>query len=200
MKLLVNLSAWCYRAVTLPVLLFALIIFMFFMVIVLPSMSGQLSGLTGAAVSPDTSFIYSAGDLYNMAEAYGETGRSYYIYQRFTFDLAWPAVYLLFYVAVLTALFRVLPGGHLLRLANLFPFGGALFDLLENISAALVMYRYPRVSPVAANLAPLFTVTKWVLIAASSLAVLVGIFIAISAYVKEKKKQIYRSESSNQIE
>jgi hypothetical protein len=75
-----------------------------------------------------------------------------------------------------------------------------LFDLLENISAAFVMYRYPRVSPVAANLAPLFTFTKWVLIGASSVAVVVGIFIAFSANANEKKKQISHSESSKQIE
>ncbi len=186
MKLLANLSAWCYRVVTLPVLLLALILFMLFIVIVLPSMAGRLAELTGAAVSPDTSFIYSAEDLYAMAEVYGETGRSYYVYQRFTFDLVWPAVYLFFYVAVITSLFRVLPGGHLLRLANLLPFGGAMFDLLENFSAAFVMYRYPRLSHVAANLAPLFTFAKWVLIGASSAAIVVGIFIAIRKYGNKK--------------
>lgn len=194
MKLLSNLSAWCYRVVTLPVLVFALILFILFMVLVLPSMAGRLAGLTGAAVSPDTSFIYSAGDLYTMAEAYGEIGRSYYVYQRFTFDLAWPAVYLLFYVTVITSLFQGLPGGHLLRLVNLLPFGGALFDLLENSSAALVMYRYPRLSPVAANLAPLFTAAKWILIGASSAAVIVGIFVAIRNYENKEKKQTSRSD------
>ena len=187
MKLLSNLSAWCYRIVTLPVLVFALILFMFFVVIVLPSMSGRLAELTGVAVSPDTSFIYSAGDLYAMAEAYGESGRSYYVYQRFTFDLIWPAVYLLFYVTVITSLFRAMPGGHYLRLVNLLPFGGVLFDLLENISAARVMYRYPSLSPVAANLAPLFTAAKWLLIGASSAAVIVGIVIAINKYENKNK-------------
>ena len=157
-------------------------------------MAGRLADLTGAAVSPDTSFIYSAGDLYTMAEAYGEIGRSYYVYQRFTFDLAWPAVYLLFYVTVITSLFQGLPGGHLLRLVNLLPFGGALFDLLENSSAALVMYRYPRLSPVAANLAPLFTAAKWILIGASSAAVIVGIFVAIRNYENKEKKQTSRSD------
>jgi hypothetical protein len=64
LKLLSNLSAWCYRVVTPLILLFALILFALFMVLVLPSMAGRLADLTGAAVSPDTSFIYSAGDLY----------------------------------------------------------------------------------------------------------------------------------------
>lgn len=186
MKLLSNLSAWCYRAVTPLILLFALILFALFMALVLPSMSGRLADLTGVAVSPDTSFIYSSKDLYAMAEAYGETGRSYYVYQRFTFDLVWPTVYLLFYVAVITSLFRVLHGEHLFRLFNLLPFGAALFDLLENISAAFVMYRYPRESPVAANLAPLFTFAKWALIGASSLAIVVGIFMAFRNYLNKK--------------
>jgi hypothetical protein len=186
LKLITNLSAFCYRVVTLPLLCFSLITFILFLVLVLPSMAGRLADLTGAAVSPDTSFAYSAGDLYAMAEAYGETGRSYYIYQRFTFDLAWPAVYLFFYVTVITYLFRALPKGHLMRLFNLLPFGGVLFDLLENSSAALVMYRYPRLSPVAANMAPLFTAAKWVFILASSIAIIVGIFVAICNYKNKK--------------
>jgi len=57
-------------------------------------MAGGLAELTGTDVSPDTSVFYSAGELYGMAESYGEEGRAYYIYSRFTFDLIWPAAYL----------------------------------------------------------------------------------------------------------
>lgn len=186
MKHLYNLSAWCYRAVTRPLTILALIIFIVFMLFVLPAMADRLADLTGATGSPDTSFTYTAGELYAMAEAYGETGRSYYIYQRFTFDIAWPVVYLFFYVTVLTSLFRALPEGHLLRLGNLLPFGGALFDLLENSSAAFVMHRYPLLSPVAANLAPLFTAAKWLLIGASSIVIIAGIFVTL-VYYRNKK-------------
>jgi hypothetical protein len=199
LKHLSSLSAWCYRIITVPVLLLALIVFILFLLFVLPSMAGRLADLTGVTMSPDTSFIYSAGELYVMAEAYGETGRSYYIYQRFTFDLVWPAVYLFFYVAVITSLFRVLPEGHLLRLVNLLPFAGVLFDLLENSSAAFVMHRYPLFSPVAANLAPLFTAAKWVLVGASSVGVIVGIFL-VMLKPGNKKKQTARPGRENQIE
>jgi len=75
MKLLVKLSSWCYRVTTLPVVVAAVLIFVFFMAVILPQMSGQLAAITGVDVTPDTSFIYTARDLYAMAEAYGPDGR-----------------------------------------------------------------------------------------------------------------------------
>jgi len=180
MKYLKRLSEWCYRVINLTVLLAATLIFILFMVLVLPSMAGQLEELTGVSVSPDTSFYYSAGDLYEMAELYGEEGRSYYIYSRFTFDIVWPAVYLAFLVTSLTCIFRNFPRGSSYRLVNLLPFFGAFFDLLENSAASLVMYRFPLPTPVIVNLAPLFTVLKWCFIFLSFIALGAGLLILIS--------------------
>lgn len=179
MRTLNKLSSWCYRVVTLPVLVAALVLFALFMILVLPNMAGQLTALTGVGISPDTSFIYSAKDLYAMAEAYGEEGRSYYIYSRFTFDLAWPAVYLLFFAATITYLYRFIPSGNPLRLVNLLPFAGTLFDLLENSAASLVMYRYPISSGFIASLTPVFTFLKWFFIGLSFIALLMGPLLAL---------------------
>ncbi len=175
MNLFVKLSKWCYRVVTLPVVIAALVVFAFFVVVVLPQMAGQLTALSGVDVSPDTSFIYTVSDLYAMAEAYGPDGRVYYIYSRFTFDLIWPAAYLFFLVATVTYLFRVLPEKSPWRLVNLLPFAGAFFDLFENSAASLVMFRYPAETAVVAQLAPLFTFLKWLFIAFSFVALLAGI-------------------------
>lgn len=168
-------SGWCYRVVSTPVIAGSLAVFILFMLFVLPKMAGRLSEMTGVSVSPDTSFIYSAADLYAMAEAYGAEGRAYYIYQRFTFDLIWPLAYLLFFLALITLLYRHLPAASSLRRVNLLPFAGVLFDLLENSGAAYLMYRYPEPVPFLAALVPVFTFLKWLMIGLSSLAILIGI-------------------------
>ncbi len=178
MKRLKQLSNWCYRVINRPVLLTALIVFLFFMVVVLPAMADNLADITGVEESPDTSLIYSAEDLYSMAEAYGEEGRSYYIYSRYTFDFLWPAAYLFFLTATLTYLFRSYGSASPWRLVNLLPFGGAFFDILENSAASLVMYRYPLSTTVVAQLAPVFTFTKWLFIFLSFTALIYGLLLA----------------------
>jgi hypothetical protein len=177
-------SSWCYRVISTPVIAGSLALFILFMLLVLPKMAGRLSEMTGVDRSPDTSFIYSAADLYAMAEAYGAEGRAYYIYQRFTFDLIWPLVYLLFFVALITLLNRHLPSTSSLRLVNLLPFAGVLFDLLENSGAAYLMYRYPEPVPFLAPLVPVFTFFKWLMIGLSSLAIVAGLIIILLKRLK----------------
>ncbi len=93
LRQIMNLSTCCYRVVSLPLLLVAVVVFVFSVMAILPGMTGNLSENTGTDISPDTSIIYSAEELYKMAENYSVEGRAYYIYSRYTFDLIWPAVY-----------------------------------------------------------------------------------------------------------
>jgi len=180
-----KLSAWCYRMATPPVLIAAVLIFILFIVLVLPEMAGKLTDLTGVGVSPDTSFIYSSADLYAMAEAYGAEGRAYYIRSRYTFDLIFPAVYLVFLAAVISRLFRFLPADDPKRFINLLPFGGAIFDLFENSAASLVMYRYPLLTPFAALLAPVFSFLKWVFIGLSFIGLFLGLALALVRFIRK---------------
>ena len=176
MNYLKNFSAWCYRISTLPLLIISGVVFALFMALVLPAMAGGLSEITGVTRSPDTSFIYKAEELYAMAEAYGEDGRAYYIYTRFTFDIIWPLAYLLFLATSLSYLYKPLVcQKKAWALVNLLPFAGALFDFLENSAASLVMYRYPLLTPVIAQLAPGFTFLKWLAIGASFAALALGV-------------------------
>ncbi len=167
-----------------PVLVSAVTLFLLFMIFVLPVMSGRLSALTGYTVSPDTSFIYSPAELVAMAEAYGPEGRAYYVFSRFTFDLAWPAVYLFFMTSLTTYLLRHLPVSSSWRMLNLLPLAGALFDLLENGAASTVMLLYPYVPLLAAALAPIFTFLKWVTIGLSFAVILVGLGLAVKRILK----------------
>ena len=170
---LARLSRSICRVSTGRVALAALVGFLFFTALVLPVQAARARLMAGGAGSPDLSFFYAAADLYRMAEAYGASGRAAYVHARFTFDVVWPLVYMVFLASSISWVFRtaVGPGSRWLS-ANLLPVAGALFDLLENISASAVMVRYPRTTPLVDVLAPIFTMTKWVLVSGSFMTLL----------------------------
>ncbi len=171
-------SKWISRISTSWVALSALLIFLLFTALVLPGQASQANAENGGAGSPDLSFFYTADDLYQMAESYGEQGRDAYVRARFTFDLVWPVVYTFFLVTGISwVYFRAFPPASLWQRANLVPLFGALFDYLENLSTSLVMARYPDLTPVVDTLAGYFTLVKWVLVTASFVILLFGIVI-----------------------
>jgi hypothetical protein len=184
-----RISGWLQRVSTGWVALAALLIFLLFSALVLPQQAAKAEQETGSADSPDTSFLYTADDLYRMAESYGEQGRQAYIRARFTFDLVWPLVYTLFLVTAISWVFgkAFAPDSHW-QLANLAPLLGALFDYLENLSTSLVMVRYPAQSAGVDLLAPLFTALKWGLLGASFLLLLAGIAMATWRWARRRAR------------
>ena len=167
------------------VALLALVVFVLFTVLVLPGQSASADAASGGAGSPDTSFFYTAEDLYRFAEAYGPAGRQAYIRARYTFDVVWPLVYSFFLVTAISWLTsRAFPIGSRWQRANLVPLLAVLFDFLENLAASVVMQRYPDPTPALAGLAPGMTVLKWVFVGASFallvVAALVGLWRALT--------------------
>lgn len=179
-----KLTSWFYRISRGPLLIIASLVFIFFMVLVLPNMAGQLAEVTGVDVSPDTSLIYSSAELYEMAESYGQEGRAYYIYSRFTFDVVWPLAYMFFLVVTISYLYRDYDIGRPWKMFNLLPLAAGIFDFLENSAASLVMYRYPLETPVVAALAPAFTFIKWVAIGLSFAVLAFGLLMKGKRYIK----------------
>ncbi|MCO6450851.1 MAG: hypothetical protein J5I90_08720 [Caldilineales bacterium] len=162
------------------VTLTGLIIFLLFGALVLPRQAAIAEQTSGGAGSPDTSYFYSASDLYDMAEAYGEAGRAAYVRSRFTFDAIFPLVYTLFLVTSVSWVYgRAFLPGSVWRLANLIPILAMLFDFLENCSASLVMWRYPDPTPIIVHLAPLFTALKWLFVSGSFVALLAGLVVLL---------------------
>ena len=155
------------------VALVALAIFLLFTATVLPGQSARSESRMGRGPQPDSSLFYSAGDLYNMAEAFGPAGRQAYVQARFTFDVVWPLVYAFFLVTSISWLAgKAFPPGSPWRRLNLTPVLGIAFDYLENITTSLVMARYPARTPVADVLAPVFTTLKWLFVGGSFLVLL----------------------------
>ncbi|HEY60085.1 MAG TPA: hypothetical protein G4N92_05310 [Anaerolineae bacterium] len=168
-------SNWFFKISSGRVALAALVIFLLFTALVLPDQAAKLETATGIRESPDTSFIYSANDLYQMADAYGAEGRAAYIRARFSFDLVFPLVFTFFLVTAISWVYaHVFPTESAWRHANLVPLSGMVFDYLENLSASLVMLRYPQRTAVVDWLAPVFTLIKWVFISVSVLLLVAG--------------------------
>jgi hypothetical protein len=182
-----RISDWLRRISTGWVALSALLIFLLFSALVLPQQAAKAAQETGVSDSPDTSFFYSASELYRMAESYGDQGRQAYIRARFTFDLVWPVVYALFLTTAISWVFGRAFGPHSRwQRANLAPLLGALFDYLENLATSLVMLRYPEHTAVVDVLAPVFTALKWSLIGASFALLLGGIMVAAWRWGKQR--------------
>jgi len=182
-----QISDWLRRVSTGWVALAALLIFLLFSALVLPQQATKAEQETGSVDSPDMSFFYSAGDLYRMAESYGEEGRQAYIRARFTFDLVWPLVYTLFLTTSIGWVFgkAFAPDSRWQR-ANLAPLLGTLFDYLENLSTSLVMLRYPDQTAVVDLLAPVFTALKWSFLGASFVLLFGGIMVAAWRWMKQR--------------
>ena len=172
------------------VALSALVIFLLFTALVLPGQASKTEADTGAAGSPDTSFYYTADDLYKMAEAYGKEGGKAYVRARFTFDLVWPLVYTMFLSTGISWVYhRAFAPTSPWQRANMAPILGALFDYLENISTSVVMARYPSPTAVVDTLAAIFTMIKWIFVNGSFALLLIGIAVGVWRWARARGRQ-----------
>lgn len=179
-----RLSDWLYRVTSGLVALAALVIFILFSTLVLPT---QSSASDANQQSPDLSVYYTAGDLYAMADEYGETGRDEYVRARFTFDLVWPLVYTFTLTTGITWLAgRAFQDASTWRYLNLLPLIGMAFDYLENLSTSLVMIRYPQNTPPVAALAGVFTSLKWITLAASFVFLIASLVVLLVQNFRSK--------------
>lgn len=181
-----SLPKWMFSKLTIKVMIVSIIIFVLFMIFVLPAVSSYMEEKAGNADSPDTSFIYTADDIYKMANSYGEDGRKAYLVMRFTFDLVWPIVYLFFMLAVLINLLKNYEEKKRIRNLIYVPILGAVFDYLENIFAAVTVGRFPQKTPIVAEMTPIFTFIKWILLGIGFTAIFILIIVNIYKIIKNR--------------
>jgi hypothetical protein len=189
MKILNNLSSWFAKKTNLLIFIVASLIFVGFIIFVLPAVSATTKEITGTSLSPDTSFFYTVERLYQIVEIYGETGRQYYINSRFTFDVIWPLVYGFFLVTALSMTFKKPIAKKSFYMFNLLPLSGIIFDYLENITIAYLMFKYPKTTFIA-YLALYFTLMKWLFIYLAFVVLIIG--VSIKSFQKVKRKVIGR--------
>lgn len=165
------------------ILMISSIIFVLFMVIVLPKASTYMENITGTKISPDTNLLYNRDDLFNIASVYGQEGRDAYIFLRFTFDLVWPIVYFIFLVSFISILIQELQIKRRYKYLLFLPIFGVIFDFLENIFCVIVMNKYPTELMLFAQIAPIMTLFKWIFMGMS----ICSIFILIILLIFKKK-------------
>lgn len=183
---LTRLSIWLIKVIKPIYLALFTLIFVAFIIYVLPNVSEATKLATGSDRSPDTSFFYTADDVYEIAKEYGPEGRSYYIKSRVTFDVVWPIAYGLFLTAAVSRLMsNVSDRLKWLARLNLLPILGVALDYLENFTTATAMFVYPKTTFLA-SLAPYFTVLKWLCIYASFGIVVVGVPIVLILKIKSR--------------
>ena len=162
------------------------VIFLLFVILVLPAEARRAELSANGADSPDTSLYYTADSLNNIAEAYGSDGRQAYIKARYSFDILWPVVYTAFLVLSVTWLEKKChPYGKLSVKAALVPVAAMLLDFFENAATSTVMHRFPDPAPLAASLAGIFTATKWLLVSASGLLLVWGINVLLYSSIRQ---------------
>lgn len=150
---------------TVPSIVASSIVFFAFLFIVLPQQADKARQYSSEAGSPDTSFYYTPAQLYDIAEAYGADGRRHYIEARYQFDIIWPLVYTAFLFSTIGRLSLNLFGARSIwRRLYWAPLAGLVFDYAENLSASIVMLRYPSYTPGLDMLSGVMTVLKWVFV------------------------------------
>lgn len=186
-----RISLWFRKISSAWVAIGCLIVFVLFTALALPAQAAQAEADSNGAPSPDTSFFYSADDLYASAEAFGEAGRSAYIRARWTFDVIWPIIYTVFLVTMISWVFGLAfrPESKA-QLLNLVPLAGMLFDYLENTAATIVMARYPAQAVFAASLATVFTPVKWLFVIGGFIILIVGLLMLIGQRARRLKKRV----------
>ncbi len=172
------------------VALLAAALFAIFMVFVLPAQAVESAAVSGINATPDTTLFYTTGELYDLAGTMGKAGRSHYIRSRLTFDAIWPVVYVAFFATTISWLAqRSFAPTSRWQMTNLLPFVAMLFDILENLSASLVIVRYPTPTPIVAELAGIFTLLKWVSVALTALALMAALTAAIIRCTTFQRRQ-----------
>jgi len=180
-------SSWLNKVSVWWVALLFMLLFLTFTVTEVVSQSEISAEYQGDAGSVDLSFWYTADDVFNMAEDYGQEGRDAYILARYSFDVIFPIIYAAFLVTSISFLagkqFEI--GSNWMHL-NLVPIAGMILDLFENSFAILIMGAYPEKLVFLASIVPFMTMLKWIFVGGSFLIIFILLFkhIAIKVFKK----------------
>jgi len=125
--------------------------------------------------SLDMHFSYTPQRAYQVISAHSSEALQAMAITRLTLDIVYPLVYGLLISFLLIVTFRrAFPKNKFTDLVVFIPWGGVLFDYLENISLATMYLSYPTKLIPLAWMATIFTAIKWTLIGIGFALVLIG--------------------------
>ena len=148
----------------------------FFNAIILPNQKAKMESGSGGTGPIDLQLFYTPDQVYSMVDSYGDAGRASYRMFELTGDILYPIVYTLFFSLAITWLFqRGFSSNSGVQKYNVVPFGGWLFDLLENLGIISMLTVFPSTPAALAWLTAVFTFIKWLFAGASGVLMLVGL-------------------------
>ena len=183
-----KISSFLLRISKTWVMLLTLGLMVLFMIFVLPGKAASSQDATGSTGSPDTTFFYQPARLSEWAEEFGAAGRQAYIYDRWTFDLIFPLVYVGFLAAGISWLVQRLAGfKQSVMIVNLLPIIAGILDYFENTSISILMAIYPGEIPGLAILSAAFSAFKWIFVFCAFLAYFILAAAAIFQWLRPKQ-------------
>ncbi len=160
---------------------------LFFNAVVLPNQQAKMQAGSGGVGPIDLQFFYTPDRVYSMVESYGDAGRANYRLFELTGDIIYPIVYTLFFSFAITWLFqRGFASNSGMQKHNVVPFGGWLFDFLENLGIVAMLSVFPSTPALLAWITAIFTMIKWLFAIASGVLMLIGL---VKAAVNGFRKQ-----------
>lgn len=141
-------------------------LFVYFVVVILPREASKASAYTPEGAAFDTSFFYTPAQALERAAAYSTEERFAYISARWSFDLAWPAVYGLFSLSAWAFSLRRLGTAEARHCVLAVPALGPVFDYAENIAATMLLASLPGHPLGWAVAASVSTLLKWLFVVA----------------------------------
>lgn len=168
------------------ILVLAVLDFLFIGVI-MPRLQAGMEAASGGVGPIDLRFFSTPEQIQSMIEAYGEAGRASYRTIELTADILYPIIYTLFFCLLLSWLLqRAFAADSSVRMLNVVPIGGWLFDLLENVGVVTMLSIYPNTSVLIAWATILFTIVKWVFALATVVLILYALVLAIKNRFKKQ--------------
>jgi hypothetical protein len=184
MERALNLKSWInYRTV-----LVVFILMIPFNALIFPARTRRLSALSGLPnPTLDARPGYTAQEAFSLAGALGPQGRQLYALSEVTADLVFPVLYNLL-TGLLLALVvpKAFPNASLRLRETLprLPILTAIADYLENAGIVTLLMVYPSQPTALAWVTSGFTLTKYILLAAGALPVLVSAGVLGYKYIR----------------
>ena len=104
---------------------------------------------------------YSQEYAKELLDALGTNGRQIYLYRQIPVDMVYPFMFAISYSLLLTYFFkRTFQANNKINHLSILPVFAGMFDYLENICIAMMLYIYPSFSYTVAKVSSMFTILK----------------------------------------
>ena len=122
-------------------------------------------------------FGYGSLEAATLLEALGVEGRAYYLSHQIALDTLYPAMLTLTLIATICWFGQRMPNRSLVRFGIALSVGSALFDYIENLGIAAMIWNWPEVSVPLIHATSISTILKSAL---TTLAVLLTLLVGFN--------------------